>query len=117
MRRVVRGRRRMLSGSASVTHWVLEEAAVSWSTFEQQAPDLAAVVRERLLDRRIAYLATTARDGRPRVHPVSPIITADGLYLFMEPTSPKGHDLRRDGRFALHAPVDAPLPAVAEVFI
>lgn len=90
---------------------------MSWSTFTQQAPDLAAVVRERLLDQRIAYLATTARNGAPRVHPVSPIITGRGLYVFMEPTSPKGHDLRRDGRFALHAPVDAPLPTVAQVFL
>jgi hypothetical protein len=90
---------------------------VSWSTFARQAPALAAVVRERLLDQRIAYLATTARNGAPRVHPVSPIITEHGLYVFMEPTSPKGHDLRRNGRFALHAPVDAPIPTVAQVFL
>jgi hypothetical protein len=51
------------------------------------------------------------------VHPVSPILTEDALYVFMEPTSPKGHDLRRDRRFALHAPVDAPLPTGAQVFI
>ena len=88
-----------------------------WSTFAQEAPALAAVVRERLLELRVAYLATTARNGAPRVHPVSPIITEQGLYVFMEPTSPKGHDLRRDGRFALHAPVDAPLPTVAQVFL
>jgi hypothetical protein len=90
---------------------------VSWSIFAGQAPVLAAVVRERLLDQGVAYLATTARDGAPRVHPVSPIITEHGLYVFMEPTSPKGHDLRRDGRFALHGPVDAPLPTVAQVFL
>lgn len=88
-----------------------------WPTFANEAPALAAVVRERMLDLRIAYLATTARNGAPRVHPVSPIISEHGLYVFMEPTSPKGHDLRRDGRFALHAPVDAPLPTVAQVFL
>jgi hypothetical protein len=88
-----------------------------WSTFAHEAPALSAVVRERLLDLRVAYLATTAQDGAPRVHPISPIITEQGLYVFMEPTSPKGHDLRRDGRFALHAPVDAPLPTVAQVFL
>ncbi|MGW6930905.1 pyridoxamine 5'-phosphate oxidase family protein [Lentzea sp. NPDC054927] len=89
----------------------------AWSTFAHEAPILAAVVQERILDLRIAYLATTARDGAPRVHPVSPIVTEHGLYVFMEPTSPKGHDLRRDGRFALHAPVDAPVPTVAQVFV
>jgi hypothetical protein len=88
-----------------------------WSTFAREAPALAAVTKERLLDLHIAYLATTAPNGAPRVHPVSPILTEDALYVFMEPTSPKGHDLRRDGRFALHAPVDAPLPTVAQVFI
>jgi hypothetical protein len=90
---------------------------VSWLTFAQEAPDLEAVVRERLSAQHVAYLATTARDGAPRVHPVSPIITEQGLYVFMEPTSPKGHDLRRDGRFALHGPVDAPIPTVPQVFL
>jgi hypothetical protein len=36
------------------------------------------------------------------VHPVTPIFTADGLFLFMEPTSPKGRDLRDRGWFAMH---------------
>jgi hypothetical protein len=27
---------------------------------------------------------------------------ADRLFVFMEPASPKGHDLRRDGRYVLH---------------
>ena len=39
---------------------------------------------------------------RHRVHPVTPILTTDGLFLFMEPTSPKGADLRERGWFALH---------------
>jgi hypothetical protein len=49
-----------------------------------------------------SYLATVRSNGAPRVHPVTPIFTADGLYLFMEPTSPKGVDLRERGWFALH---------------
>lgn len=88
----------------------------SWSTFAAEAPSLNVVARERLQDLHVSYLATTARNGAPRVHPVSPILTDDGLYLFMEPTSPKGHDLRRDGRFALSTPVDAPLPTVPEMY-
>jgi len=39
------------------------------------------------------------------VHPVTPILGAGRLFVFMEPTSPKGHDLRRDGRYALHSAV------------
>lgn len=49
-----------------------------------------------------AYLATIRSDGSPRVHPVTPIISADALYVFMEPTSPKGRDLGERGWFALH---------------
>jgi hypothetical protein len=56
----------------------------------------------------VAYLATVKKDGGPRVHPVTPIIGEGRLFLFMEPTSPKGHDLRRDGRYALHCSVADP---------
>ena len=33
---------------------------------------------------------------------MTPIFTVVGLFLFMEPTSPKGRDLRERGWFALH---------------
>jgi hypothetical protein len=33
---------------------------------------------------------------------VTPVVTADGLFVFMESTSPKGRDLRERGRYALH---------------
>jgi hypothetical protein len=76
-------------------------AMTTWGTFAAAEPALAAFVADRL---RAApcYLATVRAGGLPRVHPVTPIITADGLYLFMEPTSPKGDDLRERGAFALH---------------
>jgi hypothetical protein len=41
----------------------------------------------------------------PRVHPVTPIIAEGHLLLFMEPTSPKGHDLQRGSGYALHCSV------------
>jgi hypothetical protein len=73
----------------------------TWGSFAAAVPELAAFVAERL---RVApsYLATVRAGGAPQVHPVTPIFTADGLYLFMEPTSPKGADLRERGWFALH---------------
>ena len=52
-----------------------------------------------------AYLATVRRSGAPRVHPVTPIFTAAGLFLFIEPTSPKGRDLRERRWFAVHSGV------------
>ena len=39
------------------------------------------------------------------MHPVTPII-GERLFLFMEPTSPKGTDLQRDGRYSLHCSVE-----------
>lgn len=74
---------------------------MSWHALTTHDPDLAAVGARYLHDQ-VAYLATVRPDGAPRLHAVRPIVTADRLFLFMEPTSPKGHDLRRDGRYALH---------------
>ena len=73
----------------------------TWGEFSRHAPELAAF-GARLLTASPAYLATVRADGAPRVHPVTPIVSDDALYLFMEPTSPKGRDLRERGRFALH---------------
>jgi hypothetical protein len=50
----------------------------------------------------LAFLATTARNGQPRVHPVCPLISDDGLFVFVVP-SPKQHDLKRSGGYALHS--------------
>lgn len=77
----------------------------SWDQFAASAPELAAFGRSRIEDR-IAYLATSRADGSPRVHPVSPFIARGRLFIYMEPTSPKGRDLRRDPRYALHCSVE-----------
>jgi hypothetical protein len=76
----------------------------TWVEFAEQAPELAAFGRARLT-RTVAYLGTVRADGSPRVHPVTPII-GEQLFLFMEPTSPKGGDLRRDPRYTLHCAVE-----------
>jgi hypothetical protein len=77
---------------------------MSWKTLEEKQPELAAFGAERL-DGKVAYLATLRKDGSPRVHPMTPIIGQGHFFVFMEPTSPKGHDLRRDGRYAIHCTV------------
>jgi hypothetical protein len=74
---------------------------ISWGEFARVEPALAAYGTDRLR-RPPAYLATVRSNGEPRVHPVTPILTAEGLFVFMEPTSPKAEDLRRRGMFALH---------------
>jgi len=74
---------------------------IAWSDFALAVPALAAFGAERLC-RAPAYLATVTGDGGARVHPVTPIVSSAGLYVFMEPTSPKGRDLRERRRFAMH---------------
>jgi hypothetical protein len=76
----------------------------TWAQFANQAPDLAAFGEARFRSG-VAYLGTVREDGSPRVHPVTPII-GEQLFLFMEPTSPKGKDLQRDARYALHCSVE-----------
>lgn len=77
----------------------------TWSEFSADSPEMASFGKQRL-ERRIAYLATIRPDGSPRVHPVSPFIAKDHLFVYMEPTSPKGDDLRRDARYAMHSAVE-----------
>src|SRR4051794_39429656 len=76
----------------------------SWKEFARQAPEIAEFGRSRFQSG-VAYLGTLRPDGGPRVHPVTPIV-GEHLYLFMEPTSPKGKDLQRDGRYTLHCSVE-----------
>jgi hypothetical protein len=76
----------------------------SSTEFTKQAPELAAFGAQRF-GQEVAYLGTLRADGSPRVHPVTPIVD-EHLFLFMEPTSPKGKDLQRDPRYSLHCAVE-----------
>jgi hypothetical protein len=73
----------------------------TWGEFVKAEPELAAFGAD-LLRAAPAYLATVRSDCLPRVHPITPIVAADDLFLFTEPTSPKGRDLRERGNFAMH---------------
>lgn len=79
---------------------------MSWTAFEAQNPEMAAFALERFQRNGVGYLATTRKDGAPRVHAVTPNIVQGRLLVFMYPTSPKAHDLQRDGRYALHCSVE-----------
>jgi hypothetical protein len=89
---------------------------LTWSEFSSIEPELAAFGADRLRDRP-AYLATRRKDGAPRVHPVTPIISDVGLFLFMEPTSPKGTDLRKRIVYALHNGVPDNAGSGGEFFV
>ncbi|HKA23231.1 MAG TPA: pyridoxamine 5'-phosphate oxidase family protein [Blastocatellia bacterium] len=77
----------------------------TWAQFAEESPDLAAFGKARL-EGRIAYLATIRPSGAPRLHPVSPVFTANGLFVYMSSGSPKASDLRRDPRYSVHCSVE-----------
>ncbi|MGC5018737.1 pyridoxamine 5'-phosphate oxidase family protein [Micromonospora sp. DT47] len=76
----------------------------SWSEFAADEPRLADGIRLLLQQYGpgFGYLATVRADGGPRVHPVCPLISDEGLFCFVV-DSPKRRDLERDGRYALHS--------------
>ncbi|GAA1969068.1 pyridoxamine 5'-phosphate oxidase family protein [Catenulispora subtropica] len=76
----------------------------TWQQFADSAPDLAASVRARFTATEHHVLATLRRDGSPRVSGTEVDFAAEGrLRLGSMPDAVKGRDLKRDGRFALHA--------------
>jgi hypothetical protein len=75
----------------------------TWGEFALAAPDMAGLLIGILEWIPISYLATTCKDGAPRVHPVCPIIAEGRMFVAMAPDSPKRLDLVRDGRYAMHA--------------
>jgi hypothetical protein len=77
----------------------------SWREFAAAEPEMAALGAQLISNKtfQVAYLATLRKDGGPRVHPVCPVLTSDHIYLAIGPESPKLADLRRDGRYMLHA--------------
>jgi hypothetical protein len=76
----------------------------TWGEFAAAEPELAAAGKKLFFQYGLglAFIATTASDGSPRLHPITIAMTDDQLYAFIVP-GPKQHDLQRDGRYMLHA--------------
>lgn len=76
---------------------------VTWKEFAAAQPNLADIGRSLLFQFKVglAFLATVRKDGAPRLHPVCPVLSSDRLFVLVTPTSPKRHDLLRNGRYAL----------------
>lgn len=79
-------------------------AMVAWRRLSEERPDLAHAGKALLYQHGVglAFLATIRTDSGPRLHPMCPLLTADGLFAFII-ASPKQDDLRRDGRYAMHS--------------
>jgi hypothetical protein len=82
----------------------------SWRDVVASAPDLAQTVRATFAIRKHATMATTTRDGAPRISGTEIDFGDDGeIYLGMMPDTRRAADLRRDPRVAIHCPTeDAP---------
>ena len=77
-------------------------ALLTWGEFAVLQPELAEFGLKRL-KLNVKYLATVRKNGYPRIHPFTPFVASGHLFAFMEPTSPKGFDLQRNGLFAIHS--------------
>lgn len=75
---------------------------LSWDEFQTREPEMAKFGEERLR-LGVMYIATVRKDGYPRVHPFTPFVGSGYLFAFMYPTSPKGKDLQRNGRYSIHS--------------
>ncbi|HKY83692.1 MAG TPA: pyridoxamine 5'-phosphate oxidase family protein [Anaerolineales bacterium] len=91
---------------------------VTWKEVSETQPELARKGEGLIFqyDVGLAFLATVRSDGAPRLHPVCPVLSNSGLYVFVMPFSPKLRDLTRDGRFALQT-FPQPRPDSDEFYI
>ena len=74
----------------------------TWGEFASAAPELAERGARRL-SVGVAYIATTAKDGSPRVHPFTPLVGGGRLLAFVAKHTVKYGNLLRDPRCAIHA--------------
>ena len=77
-------------------------AGLSWGEFAADAPEIAERGRQRFAVG-YAFIGTTAPDGSPRVHPVTPLINGGRLFVYVGKHTAKFGNLMRDGRYAMHA--------------
>jgi hypothetical protein len=91
---------------------------VSWQAFATAEPDLAAAGRSLFMQFGVglAFLATVRKDGGPRLRPVCPVLSGDGLWVLAIAESPKRFDLERDGRYALQT-FPQPKPGSDEFYV
>jgi hypothetical protein len=80
-------------------------STINWADFEQAAPDLAALGRERIERFGFVFLATIRKDGGPRVNPAEAHFVAGELAHALMPNSVKALDLARDPRAYIHTPI------------
>jgi Pyridoxamine 5'-phosphate oxidase len=82
-----------------------------WADFEEAAPDLAALGRERIERFGFVFLGTLRKDGGPRVNPVEAHFVEGHLAVATIAGSLKALDLLRDPRASRTRPCSTPASA------
>lgn len=85
-----------------------------WREFEEAAPGLAGLGRERFERDRLALIGTLRADGSPRISPIEPYLALGHLLLGMEWPTSKARDVLRDPRCAVHSVASDPDGAEGE---
>src|SRR5687768_2535458 len=78
---------------------------VTWSEFQEEAPDLCGVGEELFARTGLALIGSSRKDGSPRISPCEPYVIDGDLYLGMMWQSKKALDLVRDPRCVVHSTV------------
>ena len=81
---------------------------VSWESLQQSEPDFAGRVKHLFDQGRHKTIATLRADGAPRISGIECTFDSGELRFGSMALARKGADLRRDPRFALHSPTNAP---------
>lgn len=81
----------------------------SWREIEQEAPELATLVRERFASAKHCTLATLRCDGSPRISGSEVEFNDGDVFIGSMEGGVKARDLQRDNRFALHGPTSDPV--------
>lgn len=75
---------------------------LAWEDFSIEAPELSAAGKKLMDQNEVAFLATTSKTGRPRIHPFVPKIVENRLVAFIMDSSPKILDLEDRHQYAIH---------------
>jgi hypothetical protein len=60
---------------------------MNWQAFEESAPDLAAIGRKRIEEKRLVLVGTLRADGSTRISPVEDVQSAGYIVFGKEPVA------------------------------
>ena len=80
----------------------------AWREVVESEPEFAARVQAIMDAHRHKTIATLRADGSPRISGIEASFVGGQLWFGSMPDARKGHDLRRDPRFALHSASEDP---------